>query len=91
MIRQEDPTQLRFLGTGCAEPSKYRAASGIHLQLKNRYGILIDAGEGSFGQMVKYYGAQQAAKQASADHCFYNAFSFSLIQYLAGKIMDVRS
>ena len=65
-MRQADQTQLRFLGTGCAEPSKYRAASAIHVQLKNGYGILMDAGEGSFGQMVQYYGHCEARRQVSS-------------------------
>ena len=65
MVRQADPTQLRFLGTGCAEPSKYRAASAIHLQLKNGFGILFDAGEGTYGQMVRYYGQVEAKEQVN--------------------------
>ena len=63
MIDKGDSTQIRFLGTGCAEPSKYRSASAIHVQLKNGRGILLDAGEGSYGQMVRYYGNQEARQQ----------------------------
>jgi len=58
-----DPTQVRFLGTGCAEPSKYRGSSAIHLQTRGGWGLLMDAGEGAFGQMVKCYGLQDARKQ----------------------------
>ena len=32
---QHDRGQLLFLGTGCAEPSKYRGSSGIHLRFHN--------------------------------------------------------
>ena len=32
---QHDAGQLLFLGTGCAEPSKYRGSSGIHLRFHN--------------------------------------------------------
>ncbi len=68
MLEQEDPSQIRFLGTGCAEPSKYRGSSAIHLQTRSGWGLLMDAGEGAFGQMVKCYGIHNARRQV----CFSN-------------------
>ena len=55
-----------FLGTGCAEPSKYRAASAIlvrddvndenNLSLPSKACILLDCGEGCLGAMKRYLG-----------------------------------
>ena len=63
MQGRADSTQIRFLGTGCAEPSKYRSSSAVHVQLHNGYGVLLDAGEGAYGQMVQYYGECEAREQ----------------------------
>ena len=48
--------EIVFLGTGAAIPSKYRNVTGIHL---NRFGLgslLLDCGEGTWGQLVRRYG-----------------------------------
>eukprot|EP01084_Bolivina_argentea_P249198 417062_1 len=51
--------ELAFLGTGSAQPSKYRNVSGIYLRLsKNGAGMLLDAGEGSLGQMWRLFGSE---------------------------------
>ncbi|CAL5221692.1 g3928 [Coccomyxa viridis] len=60
---RRDTGQLLFLGTGCAEPSKYRGSSGIHLRFHNGRGLLIDAGEGVHGQLVRHYGPVAAQQQ----------------------------
>jgi ribonuclease BN (tRNA processing enzyme) len=49
---------LSFLGTGCAVPSKYRNVSGILLDLprdaqRQECALLIDAGEGTWSQMLR--------------------------------------
>ena len=72
-----DSTQLTFLGTGCAEPSKYRGSSAIHLCLKNGRGLLLDAGEGAFGQMVRCYGASEARKQVRPAEQFPSILAFT--------------
>lgn len=59
----QDAGQMLFLGTGCAEPSKYRGSSGVHLRLCNGRGALIDAGEGVHGQLVRHYGPALAQQQ----------------------------
>jgi ribonuclease Z len=51
--------QLTFLGTGSAIPSKYRNVSANYLQLNNGAGILIDCGEGTYGQLMRRFGPQQ--------------------------------
>ena len=51
---------VSFLGTGCAVPSKYRAPASIHLHCFERGGVLIDAGEGCLGQLVRLFGASRS-------------------------------
>lgn len=55
--------RLVFLGTGCAEPSKYRGASALHLRPAPGAGLLLDAGEGAWGQLVRFYGRRGAQQQ----------------------------
>lgn len=45
-----------FLGTGCAVPSKHRAPAAIYLHAFDSGGVLLDAGEGSVGQLVRLFG-----------------------------------
>ena len=54
-----DPSpEITFLGTGSAAPSKLRNSSGIYLNMKNSFygNLLIDVGEGTYGQLVRLYG-----------------------------------
>lgn len=64
-----DKSQVRFLGTGCAEPSKYRGSSAIHVVCGNGSGLLMDAGEGAFGQMLRHYGFKGAREQVRRGRC----------------------
>lgn len=48
--------EITFLGTGAAIPSKYRNVTGIYLNLFSRGGMLVDCGEGSFGQLKRRFG-----------------------------------
>lgn len=54
---------IRFLGTGGAIPGKHRNVSGIMLDLFQRGGVIMDCGEGSWGQMTRAFG-QSAAEDA---------------------------
>ncbi|EFJ39949.1 hypothetical protein VOLCADRAFT_100314 [Volvox carteri f. nagariensis] len=57
-----------FLGTGSAEPSKYRGASAVlvrGLGPLTRGSLLIDAGEGAFGAMVRWLGPRGAVEAVS--------------------------
>jgi ribonuclease Z len=44
------------LGTGSAVPSKYRNVSGTLVQIPRWGNILLDAGEGTWGQLVRHFG-----------------------------------
>lgn len=58
---QQGPS-IVFLGTGCAEPSKYRASSGILVRMDCGRGLLMDAGEGTWGQFVRFFGPSMAER-----------------------------
>lgn len=51
-----DYPKILMLGTGSSIPSKARNTSGILLQVGDNHSILLDCGEGTFGQIVKFYG-----------------------------------
>ncbi|XP_011865052.1 PREDICTED: ribonuclease Z, mitochondrial [Vollenhovia emeryi] len=48
--------KIVMLGTGSSIPSKVRNTSGILLRVDKDHTMLLDCGEGTFGQMVKIYG-----------------------------------
>ncbi|DAZ93549.1 TPA: hypothetical protein N0F65_006537 [Lagenidium giganteum] len=56
-------TALVVLGTGCAAPSKYRASSGIFVDISGGAGgVLLDCGEGTFGQLWRQFGEDTARR-----------------------------
>lgn len=52
--------KIVMLGTGSSIPSKVRNTSGILLRVDEDHGMLLDCGEGTFGQIVKIYGKSEA-------------------------------
>ncbi len=50
---QGGEAQLVFLGTMSACPSKYRNVTSLHLDLGQRGGLLMDAGEDCYGQLQR--------------------------------------
>lgn len=52
--------EIVFLGTGAAIPSKYRNVTATYLNLFERGGLLMDCGEGTYGQLVRRYGQEGA-------------------------------
>lgn len=57
--------EVLFLGTGSAIPSKYRNVSSLLLRtsLDRRGSILIDCGEGTFGQLCRSLGSVTQAQE----------------------------
>ncbi|OQR90323.1 zinc phosphodiesterase [Thraustotheca clavata] len=51
-----------FLGTGSAAPSKLRNSSAIYLEYSVNAGMLIDCGEGTFGQLWRQFGPLTSQK-----------------------------
>ena len=66
---QPGDVELVFLGTGSSMPAKYRNVSGLFLDSKNKGGVLIDCGEGSFGQLCRAYGAETAREKVRNLKC----------------------
>lgn len=52
----ESRFNILFTGTGSAIPSKYRNVSGIYVNTNRGESFLLDAGEGTVGQIYRVYG-----------------------------------
>ncbi|XP_055008905.1 zinc phosphodiesterase ELAC protein 2 isoform X2 [Boleophthalmus pectinirostris] len=50
--------EVVFLGTGSALPMKTRNVSGTLLNISPSQSLLLDCGEGTFGQLCRHYGDQ---------------------------------
>uniref|UniRef100_A0AAY5ELK7 Zinc phosphodiesterase ELAC protein 2 n=1 Tax=Electrophorus electricus TaxID=8005 RepID=A0AAY5ELK7_ELEEL len=48
--------EVVFLGTGSAVPMKIRNVSGTLVNISSSHSVLLDCGEGTFGQMCRHYG-----------------------------------
>nr|XP_018259272.1 uncharacterized protein I303_08200 [Kwoniella dejecticola CBS 10117]OBR81430.1 hypothetical protein I303_08200 [Kwoniella dejecticola CBS 10117] len=57
-----DVIVVTTLGTGSAIPSKYRNVSSTHLDIPDLGGILLDAGEGTLGQIRRRFGKEGTKK-----------------------------
>lgn len=53
---------LRFFGTGAAIPGKHRNVSSFMIDMFERGGVLMDCGEGTWGQMVRVFGLEKAKR-----------------------------
>lgn len=63
--------EVTFLGTGAAVPSKYRNVTSLYLNLFSGGGMLLDAGEGTLGQMIRCFGQKQAEKILETLSCIW--------------------
>ena len=52
----ESDMVVTCLGTGSAGPSSYRNVSGTHVQVSADFGMLLDCGEGTLGQLRRAFG-----------------------------------
>lgn len=50
--------EVVFLGTGSALPMKIRNVSGTLVNISSSQSLLLDCGEGTFGQLCRHYGDQ---------------------------------
>ena len=62
--------EILFLGTGSASPSKYRNVSGILVSLPTG-GLMMDCGEGTYGQLVRRFGSEGTATLLRRMRCIY--------------------
>ncbi|KAI9023548.1 hypothetical protein CLU79DRAFT_701402 [Phycomyces nitens] len=61
-----DDVEVITLGTGSAIPSKYRNVSATLVKIPDYGSLLLDAGEGTFGQMMRRFGQDKLAEELSA-------------------------
>lgn len=52
----EEYPKLLMLGTGSSIPNKVRNTSGMLLQIDDESSIIMDCGEGTLGQMFRFFG-----------------------------------
>lgn len=60
--RAEDYPKMVFLGTGSCIPNKTRNVSSILMHTTETSCILLDCGEGTAAQMIRFYGAAEVEK-----------------------------
>jgi len=66
---REGDAEIAFLGTGSSAPAKYRNVTGIFFDAPSRGSAFLDCGEGTYGQMVRLYGAEGAAERLVRLRC----------------------
>ena len=69
-------------GTGSAEPNKYRGSSAILIRMASGASVLLDAGEGAAGALVRRFGLQGCRSRIAST-------SFNALQKLRSN--DVRA
>lgn len=66
IVSKENAHSLIVLGTGSAAPSKLRGSTAMYMELKRspseHESILVDCGEGTYGQLWRQFGDSTAAK-----------------------------
>lgn len=58
--RETEFPKILFLGTGSCIPNKTRNVSSILIHSSPDACILLDCGEGTWGQMIRFYGEEEA-------------------------------
>ena len=74
--------KLHLLGTGAAIPSKYRNVTGMLLEVDELFSIMLDAGEGSLGQLTRKFTPDQLIQVLNCDYSHFNFFSRFLCQFV---------
>lgn len=60
--RSEMFPRIVFLGTGSSIPNKTRNVSAILILISSNTSILLDCGEGTAGQIIRFFGSNQAER-----------------------------
>lgn len=58
----EEYPRLLMLGTGSSIPNKIRNTSGMLLQIDEERSIILDCGEGTLGQLYRFFGNDKIDK-----------------------------
>ncbi|XP_065203622.1 ribonuclease Z, mitochondrial [Planococcus citri] len=62
---------ITFLGTGSSVPNKSRNTSGILVTFSDDNHIILDCGEGTYGQLVRFFGADEADRVLASTKAIY--------------------
>ncbi|KAJ8922916.1 hypothetical protein NQ315_001458 [Exocentrus adspersus] len=63
--------QILFLGTGSCIPNKTRNTSSILLKISEKQNILLDCGEGTYGQIIRFFGQEEADQVLANTNAIY--------------------
>ncbi|CEP15250.1 hypothetical protein [Parasitella parasitica] len=66
-----DNVQIITLGTGSSIPAKYRNVSATLVKIPGYGSIMLDAGEGTYGQMMRRFGIEQLDQEMRALRCIF--------------------
>ncbi|CAG0879837.1 unnamed protein product [Darwinula stevensoni] len=58
----QDFPRILFLGTGSSVPQKTRNTSAILFTIKKKHHMMLDCGEGTLGQLVRFFGLSKTWK-----------------------------
>nr|CAH7765332.1 unnamed protein product [Callosobruchus chinensis] len=85
-----DYPKILFLGTGSCIPNKTRNTSGILVATDTSQNMLLDCGEGTYGQMVRFFGPEKVDQVLSNVNVIYISHlhadhHIGLIGFLQGR------
>ncbi|KAF7724572.1 Zinc phosphodiesterase ELAC protein 2 [Apophysomyces ossiformis] len=66
-----EDVEVITLGTGSAIPSRYRNVSGTLIKIPGYGSILLDAGESTYGQMMRRFGQDRLEKEIRDIKCIF--------------------
>ncbi|XP_050513162.1 ribonuclease Z, mitochondrial isoform X2 [Diabrotica virgifera virgifera] len=61
-VSRDEFPKIIFLGTGSCIPNKTRNTSGILLALNENQNIIMDCGEGTYGQLIRFFGPELSSQ-----------------------------
>jgi ribonuclease BN (tRNA processing enzyme) len=77
-VKTQAGPRLVVLGTGSAAPSKLRASSSLYLEVPpiegqpiQPFGMLLDCGEGTYGQLWRQFGREEVRHRIGALQCIW--------------------
>ncbi|XP_072027819.1 zinc phosphodiesterase ELAC protein 2-like [Amphiura filiformis] len=63
--------ELVFTGTGSAVPMRDRNVTGILLNVSETQSLLLDCGDGTYGQLYRFYGSKHVDDIIAKLHCIF--------------------
>lgn len=69
--REKEFPKIITLGTGSSKPDKIRNSASNLVHIDNDSCILLDCGEGTLGQLIRFYGAERTDEVLKKLRCIY--------------------